>query len=90
MVTPTQTNYLLTTTTAFLLSPPCLFVQQTTTIYLIRVNKPISIPEGLIIGCILRFTAGWGYNWQGGGIISGSLRYVIGLDLRFEITVNGK
>ena len=57
--TPTQTNYLLTTTTAFLMSPPCLFVQQTTTIYLTSVNKPIAIPEGLIIGCILRFTRGW-------------------------------
>ena len=40
--------------------------------------------------CIIRFTGGWAYNWKGGAIISGSLRYVIGLDLRFEITVNGK
>ena len=35
------------------------------------------------------------YRWMGlqlagGGNISGSLRYVIGLDLRFEITVNGE
>ena len=50
--TPTQTNYLLTTTTAFLLSPPCLFVQQTTTIYLTSVNKPIAIPEGLVIDAL--------------------------------------
>ena len=44
------------------------FVQQTTTIYLISISKPIAIPEGLIIGCILRFTGGWAYNWQGAGI----------------------
>ena len=52
-------------------------------------DKPIAIPEGLKIRWILLFTGGWAYNWQGGGLISGSLRYVIGLDFRFEITVNG-
>ena len=46
------------------------------------------------MGCIFLFTGRWAYNWWGGGggrvLISGSLGYVIGLDLRFEITVNGK
>ena len=49
--------------------------------------------RGAYNGSIFLFTGGWAYNWWGGGggvLISRSLRYVIGLDLRFEITVNGK
>jgi len=34
---------------SFSVVPPCLFLQQTTNIYIVNVNKPIEIPEGLII-----------------------------------------